>query len=1039
MSQLSKMNKGFSFIEILVATALLGISGYVYMNTQSNSALTTKASKGQSKISDSSDQLMNGLKSIIFDTKNGLLKSEGACKWISTDPNSKPPVAPVYLNMANTNLVLNANRFKTYFADWNISKHTACGTVDNLWSKCIELKPNAIGVDQAFLQLKPVVRLEITPVNMNPENGKLFQPLTALARKTNLDAKSVGYNFNIQINTLGAKGVMKKNEVQSFEWIGLIGYCDIGTNKLSITGMETVMGSNVIFNRNGFSTNQDKPFEVSFKSIVAQEGQYSTEGNYITTDVSKNVVTSCNEVKFRCRNDNANQREYGPMFMVADLYYNTPNQYVASGGINSTLSYSIKNNQNTISISKLYQAINGPGDDTCMSPFDAAGKVKPICSTASTVSTVANTDKQYSISFTDTNSNISNNSMCRQICTQGNSFNTNGKSVTERFGGYLNIAYPGFNKSDEYSVSDGIACTACYMKSCDQLGLGTFGPMNKMPKNPADSTLPECIDSSSTSIVMNSFNYTKSSLFNFQAAASTSKCIAAKLNSDEKSFTLKEENCNTPLPVMCYNYGKYILARDFNSTTAGLASSNYNNAESRCFKMSQEVSDKAAVDNLVVGIIDLPIVGTNYSFYNLTYQGKFIAPQDQEDIDDFVGWMKNPKNQVGAFSYFWIGLKSDGASSVISRLPVISTINNTSNNSLYWNGTGNMTQTNFTWVLPVNTSTQKNSALLYHNIKFKGVKLVRQNDPYADGTQFPFLCRGNNGFFISNAKAKDIYSGSSSCKNEGGLFLPPLSTNQWTKAMLLLAPNGNNKSFPIDGSTITANKLRAAWVAIETSTLDEQGVNWTTLGLTDLANDSNYKTLSSDAFITLDKNGDKQNPRAYVESNSISGNIQIDSGMEFSFDVDNNTHKKVINNSGAQVTYTIPEFVTLFNSIFNDSRAMLRYDTTSSHLILEKIAIGPGQISLNDPNGNKKPFGHILNFGNNPKSIRGKDINELCVTPDNGNIAKINYQASCTQGSKVTKEDIAGSELYKNTWKLSSDIKNETGLFYLACLQAGCI
>jgi hypothetical protein len=102
------------------------------------------------------------------------------------------------------------------------------------------------------------------------------------------------------------------------------------------------------------------------------------------------------------------------------------------------------------------------------------------------------------------------------------------------------------------------------------------------------------------------------------------------------------------------------------------------------------------------------------------------------------------------------------------------------------------------------------AGLLYHHERFKGVKFYHSLKPYGE-KKLRALCRKQNyphQVFVSDSKTDSFLEADSLCKNEGGLFLPPLTTAGWEVAYQKVNADDPKHAFPV------ATDFDPAWVNV---------------------------------------------------------------------------------------------------------------------------------------------------------------------------------------------------------------------------------
>lgn len=1002
-----KNENGFSMVEILVALGIIGGATWVFFSSSTVFEKTKDVVETKSQALEVQTGLLENSKRVLFDSKDDNDKrTKGFCELVKPDPVSKPPVGPVYINLKGLSGVLALSRWKTYLPDWKTtsnpkecanSKYSYCFAFDS--SEDLELRK--------FGNLNPVFSIEIVPVNMNPKKGDLFEEIPASDHKKDLDGKIVGFAFKSNLFIDSDNG-RKRSQAESFEWVGMAGYCDYekGTDKfrLSFSGMEAVSGNDVIFNRNGFDTNKLAPVDIRFRPIVAQAGIYKPNGQYVFTDKSKNIVTSCKENRFRCRKRSSGERTYDDLSVVADVTYRTSNYVASSASMKTKISYKIKKSGAVLSSNNYYY---GVGVDCSLLGPD--GKPNPECKKGPQQTNLTGSHLISVTSF-DTGSDFKTENTCRQICSSGNNYNVTGGGPQNRYVGYLNFEFVGYGANQEELVSDKIGCTACYMKNCDQFGIGTFGPMADMPYQPLDSTIPECSIYEDSDVLYNDRAHLKN-IYSSTDWNSTGKCVVASLDSSSGKFILETEDCNKELPVMCYGYGSFFLARDLKSGSSAFSVQKYKDAAERCFETSHEKADVARLDTYLGSKPGLPTKGGEYDFYNLAHQGQFLAPQSDEDFKSYNKWRL--ENGVSKAEKFWVALKKDGEKGVQARPPVFADEIRKNNHALYYDGNKNLIYKTFPSSIKHAKGESKYGALLYHNIKYKGLAYVKKD---SSSKEYRYLCRKSGfpfSFFVSKGKDDELSEGEKKCEDGGGIFLPPLTSYEWVKAMTLVEEMSNLHPFPDPSNASSPDPV---WVALEFSSNSEEAIDFENVGIARLkdkfGDETKYSPATSDTLVVINGAGEYLDPYARVVSAEQSvDNFTAPADSKLSLSVNGSDYDVIVNSGSTDQTIEFSDLVYSINSVLgSDGRAKFYEKDGKKYLEIYSRKLGKdGEIQIK---GSK--IKDTLGYPSNKE--KAPELNELCIEKD-GKFNMINYKGKC-DGTKLMAEELLSIGVFKNIWTL---------------------
>ena len=826
-------NLGLGLIEVMVSLLLLGIGGYILITSTGKWDKQDRKNREKSDINAIHLGLLKTVKGVLFDVQNQNGKrTEGACKIIK--PKSNPPTPPldtIVINLRDIKTVLTYERFEKVLPDWQRNTSSSLCTKPDEF--CFTPKPDT---PIKNLRKKDVsLKVKIAPLNMNPMVGDIFRPLSPQQRTRPRDVKSLGFLFAVDLKTKD-----KKLHKKTFEWLGLLGHCDYQQNgvtyKIATSGMGVVKNPNTIYNRSSFRSSSEDPLEMRPEKIVAQKGSYDARGRYIYTDVSANIATACKEVEYRCPNENSNQRLYSDMSVVASFRYRPDNNVKSGSSITGSLSYSVKKNGlPSNSPIDTYFGFNGVD---CSTRACTQNIPNTPCKTEEQRKKFANrciktpfqgirfgtSTNEVSLGIVDKGVLHANN-ICRAICRKSDNYNTAG-TTGNRWQGSFNVAFNNSGgKSQELFVGE-IGCTACYMKNCTQMGLGTFGPMDQMSYEPLDAGLPECSIKNS-GLLSNLSPYKEQSW----PSPDRSDCIFGKLDQTKNRLIFYKADCNNRKSVLCFAFGKYRLARDISSSgTSTLSQARYADAADRCFQMGREITDQTRLDSYLESPMQAPVQGSNYNFNNIANQGIFLAPQSEEDIATFKKWMINEQG-INPNTEFWVALKTDGKRDILPRLPLFPSSIDQQRHALYFNQDSNLIHKDFNpFKIPVGATSGEAYPVLFHNIKYKGVRLFRE------GIEASYLCRKKYfpwKIFLSQNKGNSVTQGPSKCSRDNGLFLPPLTPYEWAYAMTQIEPIDKKYSFPNPNYSMpnsSANdawkQFKRAWVAASAKGESQTGVEW---------------------------------------------------------------------------------------------------------------------------------------------------------------------------------------------------------------------
>lgn len=901
VSKLQGNEKGFSLMEIVVAIAILSGGGYIILNTTQTINKQEKFMTVTPVVSRLNLNMLTKIKSVLTDLENtNGEKKEGICKLVSSTASS-PGVGPVFITLfpKTGSGGFSEARWNEYVGDdWKTSgtKGKECPTIDN-YNKCYTMKESTnLGLsDKKTSDLNVVLSVTIQPLNMNPftESTTLFADISGSS--ITRDVKDVGFKIITKVTYNVEKDRRISKIYDDFIWAPSIGSCDYTLAKgkkvkLSLSGAGAAdTDGDTVYNRSGFAGNKQDPLRVIFRKTQVQKGKLTNNGQFLQSDTNENIFGSCNEVRYRCPQENHNDREYDDINMRMNLTYYPDNKLVPFFATEMVMTPKLLMQKGESGTDLIRETGSSTGYFFDELPYDynkssdqyfLRGKNKqPL---------IVNGSHVLSIAISDNSNSNNANTLCRRICTKDTNYNTNGTTYVDRYSPYLSYKFNGFEENFKLSSNQAFGCTSCYMKGCDRLGLETFGPMSSQPYQPLDAGLPECSMKEGQSVIYDINPYSKSEKEGTGWNNTTKKCIAARLSYDQSSLIYSAEDCEVDMPVMCFNFGKYLLARDISNGNESLSKVKFSKASERCFKMGHERVPKASFDEYLGSGLPMPVSNGQYSFVNLAEQGTFIAPQIQKDIKFYNEW--RIQNGISKETKFWVNMKQDSGKNMVASVPFMSAGSN-DKWGVYFDGNGILMYREYPSSLGLNSGSGDKGLLLFHHVKFKGAVGVQQDSPISgDEGKFPFICRKNSvpyNLFLSLETSRKQTDGISACSKENGKFIPPSTPLGWVKAMFLIAENHRNYPFPDPMMTSRAS-VKGAWVGLQN---ENDGKGWKLMDFDRIKNIGStkyYTPRPDDRVKILDGEGQYHNPRAMVVSRKIDGSkVEIPAKGNFIVQIQN--------------------------------------------------------------------------------------------------------------------------------------------------------
>ena len=1009
MKKLLRNNKGFSLAEILVSTGIVAIGGVVLFKTGAITHLTTKKAETTSNISLLVDDLIKGSTNLLAksEDKQGN-KVRGICPLVSTTANS-PGVGAIFIDFKNSSKVFKDSNWDNFLTSWNESQHKECD-IKGAWGKCYKINHDKLASSFSKSQIEEQdinATVAIYPVNMNPNtNGgnEVFKKLS-INEAGRFDAKDIGFEINATVYFNNEHGNRVKKVMSDFFWAPNVGLCDYTLPndrkvKLSLNGAGASDPSGLtIYNRSGFTGNLKEPIDINWKKTQAQAGLITNNGNFITTDSSQNIFGSCNETRYRCPQVNSKSRVYGPINLFTNIQYNEYNKIN-----NGNYSKSMRINPRI----QLKKAEGGDLVNYEAQSYNFDNKEKEI-GTPSVI------NSSHTLAFTINDKNRDNaTGICKKVCTESTNYNTNDASWEDRYTPFLKVNFVSGKNGDTFSYSSGqeLGCTACYMKNCSQFGIGTFGPMAKMPTHPLDSSLPECSLKEDRTLVNSPAVLFGTKKVGTPWGASSSKCISAKLNKATNQLEYSAEDCDQKLPVLCYNFGGYRLAKDISADKEALSYVTYNEAPRRCFSMGREVARVSELDQYLGKSFSAPKnADGNYDFINLSQQGIFLAPQFKQDIVDLGSWFTT--NGISNNKKFWVAMVRDGKDNIMARAPIAPNYTPQDKYALYFSVGGALESKTYPQNLGIAQSAGAKGFILSHHVKFKGLFPSALEKPFG-ARRIPFLCRRkriDGNFFISKNKSTDQDKGDSICKLEGGLFIPPTTPVGWVSAMNALNSFSPRYGFPNPDQT-TVDSIPFAWVGMKANGSPlNYDKNWfyASTDLKQVGLTTKYTPTGADnGYTVINGDGEYINPRAELTGNPIDPD-DIELAPNSSFQITTYSHlsqSKNLNTTTSDVEKDLPEWKGIIDSALSGVDIDIKDAYGSKKkLVLSGKKPGPGNYVNVTLGSTSRKFG----FKYNSKSAKSPEGSHLCLTGGDGKVSRISYYSTCS-GHIIKKDQMIGSK-----------------------------
>ncbi len=805
------LNYGFSIIEVLVGLAIAGMAAFVLIKSSDSLQSIMRFSKTVPAATRYAEQLLAGARAMLLDIGPDGSADQGICSLVSTDA-AAPGVGNILITIApyggRSRYTFSDSRWRDKFGGWSAigSRPEAGCTYSDNWRRCFSLAGNnrAELSNQGLVDMDLVGSIQIIPTYTNPNKG-LFSRINVGEADRSFDVKDVGFSIVAEVSYKATAKSTKRTvkKLSDFVWAPSAGLCkgrltpNGGTRGsqvlLSLSGMgASNPDGSTVYNRSYFTGELDAPMIVDFRKTQIQEGKLADNGQAITTDTSKNIAVSCNERRYRCPLLASNERTYGPMNVTMDLEYNPRNtlaKFAASMTLKPAFSITRSGSEAVTSSSKQTYTLDGVSG----SSFRVTGS------------------HQLAAQITDRESTDSANNVCRAICVEKTNYNKGGDNSASRFRPNLKYSFQEFPQNGFSAPSDEeVGCTACYMKNCAQIGLGTFGPMDKQPDQPLDSNIPECWLVEPPG---NRQPYLDTTTFTLEGFNEGDKqCIAGRLDPASNKLILRPKSCDSQLATLCYGFGGFVLPRQINGTNWTPIRGSQIEAPKTCYQMGTETANGSSLAAILeaADAANLPSQSGEITMMNLAQQGMFLAPQLPKDLIGLRKWM----TKYGIDEEFWIALNYKQGKVTAIAPPVVNT-SGKDNLALYYNTSGRMRLTKYALNLsdygPTGQAESGAGRLLFHHLMFKGEVAVTASQ----GRSYRFICVGDKeNIFVSAKRGSSYGQGSDICQAEGGAFYRPETPREWIEALNSSQPLMDLLPYP-NVDLNKSDKLDPVWIATD--------------------------------------------------------------------------------------------------------------------------------------------------------------------------------------------------------------------------------
>ena len=832
ISFLLKTKKG-SLVGTLLGLVFLGISSTTLWQYMYGVSTTMSSVTESQKVSfNIHSGVINDLRSLLIDTKiddNGDQQTQstwGICSLVET-PTKNHGIDLVQLNLSSN---LGSQHARNSFSPqrWEVffdkseyvlsSSDSHCIKIDSSFSsgnlsrcfKYISEESNTANEMYVIARIVPKKLPDFSVIDLSISNR--------------LDVKTVTFELQAIVGVTQGEQVIP-HRYYTLMWSNDIVECDIKVRStwtnVQFSGTGTGrLSDNLVVNHPFFNSTPGQCTEVQFQDIPADiiMGGHFTNEDSIAADHSQNNRISCRKHRYRCPGESGKDSDYFEAITFSVSVSNNNGGLLKFNNLNFTF---LDKAQNEIDFSQdgqldtLNVGVN-VGNDTFTANTDLLQ--------ARRLNMGAN---HFNFVLTDqTPGTLAD--LCKSACSGSQYY----PSITM---GFTNPPSANCNYSRSYTEEEyQLGCNVCHSKMCHKIGLGTFGPIMDEDKlqglvdEPLDGIMPECAFKKS------SINYDVPSI-----SPGTGDCVAmnASVVDSFKQFEsaqYKFRGCGDSLPVLCFAYGHYLPAIKLSTPTSepSIFSGSFSQAQEACYEMGREIIQKTQMAGYFTrfwpnitgnsvsvstalssfGLANLPSDSNYFDYINNATRGIFISPS--YNISAISRRLSEGKKSylqkfLSSNSWIWVAMEKDGGGQVIGSIPQAKVAD--SSLSVF-------TRKEFPSraVLLKDTNSISDSStdtVLTHNMRYKGVYNVSGGSNQA-------LCRKSAGDFVLSGSTS-VGGAPAACTAVFASFIPPMSSLEWVKAMILLNGNDEMYPFPNPGDFTGENhrhsiSVRAprAWVAL---------------------------------------------------------------------------------------------------------------------------------------------------------------------------------------------------------------------------------
>ena len=569
---------------------------------------------------------------------------------------------------------------------------------------------------------------------------------------------------------------------------------------------------------------------------IIQVGRLNTGPLSLSSVLALNTKVSCTVNTFRCKPASGK----GPSFTDKEIdpFQFSFGVYKGAGGSGDIPIKKINITFKTKNGAEIDKTNNGQLEKTTITLKDGSGTF------------YANQDNQNMVLRGEKKINVLVNmdQHCRDLCA-------NQKAVYP----VIDIDTPDdttgacFKRDYSTDSSNKVRCTVCYMKACHRVGLGTFGPLyglskpeitaahltadqlvyHGLPDEALDSQVPECHSQTSSGQYKQDLPVQVRTKHQLNPPCKGLAVEVSQMNDFKNLYNKRYRTiqCNRRRPVLCFINGHYLPAVRINpknvNQPVAIVHTDFASAENACKEMGRETGSlrnlglmfeknyqashpSTAIPQAARTMNQLKshsalasaLISANlkFNFVNNAARGMFLAPVNHV-YSSLPGsrWFKDIFAALfkrGGSVKMWTAIELDGGGLPMASVPWAGAAKNDPFALFYHKAVDKAVKRPVLLKDTQNFNASSSYFGVTYNIRWKGIFPV--SDVNQNGR---FVCYKEGSvpsksyYFVTKAVGP-LNKAGEKCSAAGGVFVPPVSSADWVRVMLLLQGNDAHYPFP---------------------------------------------------------------------------------------------------------------------------------------------------------------------------------------------------------------------------------------------------